>query len=285
MPPPEREQEIASIPEITVASATHLPHVDELVQIEQDVGEVDCSDRFAISSHADARLAFASADASARSGTPSSICVVGSLAGRPPRDPRTAAPATARTRSLSSVSACVGTVETLRAPAVTFMSGRSKTCRTSGTAARACGRRRRFAASRGALRRVLPDAAELDPRGCRRRCGKIGGPPIVRLMVPPATRMLSRTISASSRCGRYRHRYAILGSFAALPASLERRRHLVGLRRHHQPVHLLDAPAAVHEFHGQPVEQLPDASAARPSCRSCRAWRRCRARNGAARCD
>ena len=39
-------------------------------------------------------------------------------------------------------------------------------------------------------------------------------------------------------------------------AVIERRRHLIGLGGHHQPVELLEAPALVHELHGQPVEQF-----------------------------
>ena len=47
-----------------------------------------------------------------------------------------------------------------------------------------------------------------------------------------------------------------VGIFRHIGGVVELRRHLVGLRRHDQPVHLLDAPAAVHELDRQPVEQL-----------------------------
>ena len=50
-------------------------------------------------------------------------------------------------------------------------------------------------------------------------------------------------------------------------------------------MHLLDAPALLHELDRQPVEQFRMTSAARPSCRSYPASARCRGRNDDARCD
>ena len=51
-------------------------------------------------------------------------------------------------------------------------------------------------------------------------------------------------ISASSRCGRNRQRSWFSGSLLEIPAVIEADDHLIGLRGHHQPVQLLDAPAA-----------------------------------------
>ena len=49
----------------------------------------------------------------------------------------------------------------------------------------------------------------------------------------------------------------------------------VGRRQHHQAVHVLEAPAAFHEFDGQPVEQFGVRRRLAHARRSRWAWRRC----------
>ena len=47
---------------------------------------------------------------------------------------------------------------------------------------------------------------------------------------------------------------AVFGIFHHVRSAVELRRHLARLRRPQQPVHLFDAPAAIHELDRQPVE-------------------------------
>ena len=56
-------------------------------------------------------------------------------------------------------------------------------------------------------------------------------------------------------------------------------------RQHHQPVHVLEAPAVLHELHRQPVEQFRVRRRARPDAEVARRGDDARRRNGAATAD
>ena len=78
---------------------------------------------------------------------------------------------------------------------------------------------------------------------------------------------MSRTISPSTRSRGPRARRRLYGSFAS-SSGVDPARLPVGGRGDDQPVQRLEAPAAVHELAGQPVEQLGMARRPRPGCRS-----------------
>ena len=200
------EQEVASIPEVPAAAMRHgSPQVEELVQVEEHVrerrerlrarpGRGRCRARPAAGGRASA-MRYAQIDLRA------------GLAGlarstRPPAGP----PAPARTGC--SAASAPGSARWRRCGRRRPRSCRGdRRCRTSGTATSGAGRRRRRAATPAGPSGVFTHLPRNWPaRMSLGMNGKIGSPPTARLMLPPAVSMLSRTISASRRCGRKRHR-------------------------------------------------------------------------------
>ena len=159
----------------------------------------------------------------------------------------------------SSVSACVGTVDTLRA------AGRDVHVRMIERLEHRIRQRAPLVdvdaapPGRRTVGLVVPSCpwSARSPGFPSARTGRIGCPPIVRLMLPPtdehAVAHRSRRRAAADGTATD-SRFS--GSVFSVAAVIEDRRHLVGLGRHHQLVDLLDAPAAVHELDRQPVEQL-----------------------------
>ena len=85
--------------------------------------------------------------------------------------------------------------------------------------------------------------------------GKTLGPPIRAASSPLHASAASRISSASSRSRACRQSKPVVG-IDRLPLRPHARRLPVGRRGHDQAVDLLEAPAALHELAGQPVEQL-----------------------------
>ena len=80
-------------------------------------------------------------------------------------------------------------------------------------------------------------------------------PPIFRFRVPATARMVSRKRIAVQPAPVHAAEIVILRIL--LETLLVRNaRRLVRVRQHDQPVHLLDAPAALGELHRQPIEQF-----------------------------
>ena len=192
----------------------------------------------------------------------------GRVAGRPParsrgrRRPRTAR---ARTRCSSAASDCGATVE--RGPPLAIRRHRRRVERLRACSAAGCGGPARKRSRRNSSPPSEPDfaaraAGRVAGVACRRctwpassSVTGTGGPNIFGFEFARDASIASRTASASSRRTGMRPSRRLSGSIASSrrrPA----RRLAIGRRGHDQPVQPLQAPAAGHEFGGQPVEQF-----------------------------
>ena len=111
------------------------------------------------------------------------------------------------------------------------------------------------------------------PAAAASRCGRRCADPAA----PRAASASSRISSAGQPQTRLPRQQRVVG-VARLQLRPRVRRLPVRRRRDDQPDHLLHAPAARHEFRGQPVEQFRMRRAARPACRNPRTCVRCRGR-------